>query len=174
MHLRRSHSAGCNKGKTLQEVTTKRDDDGTNDPFVLEATSLAPAGIRSNDNIAQGRRQISSSFARLRNTQTSKRKVIEVNKTVFDDATERQKNSIHFGRGMMNGVIRSKKLKEMGVADPLRKKTKMETIDLVTLQKKVEDLSKVLFLARKQHDLWVFVERLTKFIITYVMLCTIL
>ena len=65
MHLRRSHSAGCNKGKNLQEVTTKRDDDGTNEPFVLEATSLAPARIRSNDNIAQGRRQISSSFARL-------------------------------------------------------------------------------------------------------------
>ena len=46
----------------------------------------------------------------------------------------------------------------MGVADPLRKKTKMETIDLVTLQEKVEDLSKALFLARKQHDPWVFVE----------------
>ena len=54
MRLRRSRSAECNKVKNLQEFTTKRDDDGTNEPFVLEATSLAPARIRSNDNIAQG------------------------------------------------------------------------------------------------------------------------
>ena len=111
--LRRSRSAGCNKGANLKEVTAKRDSDGTNEAFVLEATSLAPARIKLNDNTIHSSRQLSSSSARLRYCQKSKKKASAADKTTSDHATECQKNNRHFGSEMMNGVILSKKVESV-------------------------------------------------------------
>ena len=60
---------------------------------------------------------------------------------------------------MMNGVIRSKKLgKRNGRCRSAAQENEDGNHRSSHTTKKVEDLSKALFLARKQHDPWVFVE----------------